>query len=292
MSQKYYGLVTDTGIRKLRDAAGGGAALRLTHLAFGDGGGAETAPAAAATSLVNERYRSPVSSLRPHDTNPNVLYIEGMIPAGVGGWTLREAGVYDNDGDLIVIARPPTIDIALIAEGASVEGLVRLPLVLERLDSVTVLVDPSVLLATQEWVMSRRVPIAQLAAPPFVPVISATLADPPAARVAGDLYAVPADPSGEWAGHAHALAEWDGGKWRFTVLPVAHVVGAADTGLYWRRTAGGREPWRATVEAEGLTRLASVTDTRAGARNDVAVTPDGLHDVLPSPAALLFYGSL
>ncbi|HEY9215905.1 MAG TPA: phage tail protein [Ancylobacter sp.] len=241
MSQLYYGLVTDVGLAKLAASAAGGPSLTLSTMAFGDGGGVETAPTKAAMELVNERYRAPVVEKYPHPTNASILYVEGVIPPGVGGWTLREAGIYDADGDLIVIAKPPTMNVALISEGASTEGVVRLPIVFDSLASVELLIDPTVLLATQGWVLER------VLTRPFITVDSVTTVAPPGAPAAHSLYLVPESATGVWAGQTHKLAYYLGG-WRYYVAPRAKIIAASDSGKSYRRTADGwEELW---VEAE------------------------------------------
>lgn len=234
MSQLYYGLVTTIGLAKLAASAAGGPSLTLSSMAFGDGGGAETAPAAAATSLVNERYRALVVEKYPHPTNPSILYVEGIIPPGTGGWTLREAGIYDTAGDLIVIAKTPAVNVALVSEGASTEGVVRLPIVFDSASSVQILIDPTVLLATQGWVLER------LLTRPFITVDSVTVAVPPAAPAQHALYRVPAGAAGAWAGQDHKLAYYAGG-WRFFAAPIGKRIAASDTGKIYRRVAGGWE---------------------------------------------------
>lgn len=241
MAQQYYGLITNVGLTKLAAAAAGGAPLTLSTMAFGDGGGAETAPTKTATALVNERYRAPVVEKYPHPTNASILYVEGTIPSGIGGWTLREAGIYDAAGDLIVIAKPPAMDVALISEGASTEGVVRLPLVFESLEAVQLLIDPTVVLATQGWVLDR------LLSRPFITVESITTTAPPAAPVSHSLYVVPAGATGAWAGQTHKLAYYQGG-WIFRDSPVGKRIACSDTGRSFRRTATGWE--RLWVEPE------------------------------------------
>lgn len=269
MAQQYYGLLTNIGLAKLAAAAAGGGVLSLSTMGFGDGGGAETAPAKTNTALVNERYRAPVVEKYPHPTNPSILYVEGVIPSGIGGWTMREAGIFDSAGDLIVIAKPPAMDVALISEGASTEGIVRLPLVFESLDAVQLLIDPTVVLATQGWVLDR------LLSRPFITVDSITTAAPPAAPAAHSLYVVPTGATGAWAAQVGKLAYFQGG-WIYRDGPAGKIVAASDTGKYWRRTAAGWVEWVASEAAAGLVELATAAEVRAGTDSQRAVTPAGV----------------
>ncbi|MDR6952691.1 hypothetical protein J2X65_002050 [Ancylobacter sp. 3268] len=262
MSQLYYGLVTNKGLAKLAAAAAGGPALSLTSMAFGDGGGAETAPSNAATALVNERYRTLLAEKYPHPTNPAILYVEGIIPSGVGGWTLREAGIYDAAGDLIVIAKLPAMNVALLADGASTEGLVRLPIVFETASSVQMLVDPTVLLASQSWVLER------VLTRPFITVDSATTTAPPASPAAHMLYLVPTGATGAWAGKQHQLAYYLGG-WRFYAAPIGKRVAASDTGKVFRRIATGWEALWVEQEASLVISKSGIVEA-AGSGNRLA----------------------
>lgn len=236
MSQKYYAIVTDIGLAKLRAAVEGIGALTLSHMAFGDGAGQETAPGGAMTALVNERYRAPIADKKPHETNPSMLWIEAIIPPGVGGWTLREAGIYDTDGDLIVVAKTPVMDVALLSEGATTEGLVRICFTFESAQSVQFMIDPTVLLATQAWVIERILHRA------FVVVDSITEAAPPAKPVEHALYVIPPGATGAWAGKDNLMAYWYG-KWFYMDAPLSKIVGTCDGGKYYRRVEDGWEEW-------------------------------------------------
>lgn len=271
MSQLYYGLVTATGLAKLAASAAGGPSLTLSTMAFGDGGGAEVAPTTAASALVNERYRAMLVEKYPHPTNPSILYVEGIIPPGVGGWTMREAGIYDAAGDLIVIAKTPALNVALISEGASTEGVVRLPIIFDSASSVQILVDPTVLLATQGWVLER------VLTRPFITVDSATTAAPPANPPSHALYRIPAGATGAWVGHDHKLAYYASG-WRFYTAPVGKRIAASDTGKVYRRVAAGwEELWVEDEVKNILTKSGIVAPPGSGLRLTEAVRSGALN---------------
>lgn len=61
--------------------------------------------------------------------------------------------------------------------------------------------------------------------------------EPPADPAPGQCWATGAEPTGAWAGHAHSLAGWTEGGWRF----VAAVEGATA----WSRADGVYAQWRA-----------------------------------------------
>ena len=47
------------------------------------------------------------------------------------------------------------------------------------------------------------------------PVVEGVASTPPASPASGESWVVADPASDEWAGHAHALASWDGGQWTF-----------------------------------------------------------------------------
>ena len=47
------------------------------------------------------------------------------------------------------------------------------------------------------------------------PVVEGVASTPPASPAPGESWVVADPASDEWAGHAHALASWDGGQWTF-----------------------------------------------------------------------------
>lgn len=272
MSQLYYGMVTAAGQAKLAASAAGGPALVLSAMAFGDGGGNDVAPTDKSTALVQERYRASVVEISPHPTNASIIYVEGVIPPGVGGWTLREAGIYDATGTLIVIAKTPVLNVALISEGASTEGIVRLPIVFDSASTVQMLVDPTVVLATRGWVLSQlsggQIDRAFLA-------VNSVTAAVPAAPASRSVYVVPAAPTGAWAGQAGKIAYYQDG-WTFRDAPTSMLIGAMDTGKYWRRTATAWAEWVATDTQSGPVELATNAEVQAGTDTSRAVTPAGL----------------
>lgn len=92
-------IITNVGLAKLATASPLDP-LQITHVAFGDG---VNPLDATSTALVNEVYRSVASDPIKTDADPSILIFEGSVPGNVGGFTLREMGLFDVDGDLIAI---------------------------------------------------------------------------------------------------------------------------------------------------------------------------------------------
>ena len=151
----YFGLVTRAGHGLIAAALAGGTTVQLTHIALGDGGGAPVSPTESMTALVNEVHRAPINTLEQDAENPALMWAEVVLPAGVGGWYVREAGVLDADGTLVAVASTPESYKPLLAEGSGSELALKLPLVLTNTAAVTLKIDPTVVLASREHVAAR-----------------------------------------------------------------------------------------------------------------------------------------
>jgi hypothetical protein len=139
----FFSIVTTTGGAKLAAAVANENPLTLTHVAVGDG----TNVVASATELTSEKYRGPVSHVGTVDGNPNLVMVEVSIPNNVGDWYIREAGVFDDDGDLIAIARVPDTYKPLPADGATREVVLRMFVESASISGIALTVDPSVMVS-------------------------------------------------------------------------------------------------------------------------------------------------
>lgn len=237
MAQNYFSIVTNIGRNKLALSAAGGAAVTISHFAIGDGNGAEVNPTAASQTLVREVWRVPVESVAIDPQNPSALLITAIIPTAVGGWWMREFGIFDVAGDMIAVAKPVSQYKPTALEGQLEDIRYEFQIIIGETANVTMLVDPSVLLASREWVQTRKIPVAQLVLTPWVPVKSMTVTAPPANAVIGDTYLIPATATGAWAGQSQKLAEWNGSSWTIITTKDGHGVGLPD-GRVFERVSG------------------------------------------------------
>lgn len=99
----FYLLITDAGKSLEAAAHASGETVKLTDFAVGDGGGAPVTPDAAQTALVNETFRDAISSLTVSTADNTVLEAECIIPKESGGYTIREIGIYADDGTLYAV---------------------------------------------------------------------------------------------------------------------------------------------------------------------------------------------
>lgn len=137
---KYTGIWTEYGLKKLARYAGEGKTISFTHLAIGDGNGAVPEPAANATSLVHEVWRGNLNNVANNPQNEASVLVEIVIPYNVGGFFIREWGIYDNEGDLLIYGNHAEFYKAQLSEGTGAElrELIELPITNEGVVEITV----------------------------------------------------------------------------------------------------------------------------------------------------------
>ncbi|TKD40703.1 phage tail protein [Azotobacter chroococcum] len=130
--------------------------VRLTHMAVGDGNGNPTDPDEAQTQLVRERYRAAVNRVYPSPSDLRRFTAEMVIPVGVGGFTLREVGVFDETGALFLVGNlPETYKPTQALDEAFADTIVRVEFVVGNAEVITLQVDPNIAVASQTWVINN-----------------------------------------------------------------------------------------------------------------------------------------
>ncbi|EGD1660204.1 phage tail protein [Escherichia coli] len=202
-TRKFKTVITDTGAKKLAQAAApDGKPVRLTHMAVGDGGGTLPTPDSKQTRLVHEVWRHTVNRVILDATHQNRIIAELVIPPETGGFWIREIGVFDEHGDLIVVGNTAESYKPAVAEGSGRAQTFRAVLTVSSTATVALTVDNTMVMATMDYVddklkeheQSRRHPDASLTAKGFTQLSSATnstsetlAATPKAVKAAYDL---------------------------------------------------------------------------------------------------------
>lgn len=159
MTAKYYALLTNLGAAKLANATALGTQLSLTQMALGDGGGGLPTPDPAQTKLIGEKRRASLNSLSVDPANTNQIIAEQIIPEDQGGFWIREIGLFDQDNTLIAIANCPETYKPQLQEGSGRTQTVRMILVVNSTEAVTLKIDPSVVLATRKYVDDKVIEV-------------------------------------------------------------------------------------------------------------------------------------
>jgi phage-related tail fiber protein len=152
----YYTLLTNAGIAYETACKAAGTPIKLTQISVGDGGeGGVYNPAATATALKREVWRGPLNALFQDEKNPSWLLAEVTIPPDVGGWYVREAGLWTDTGILYAIVKyPESFKPVLATSGSGKEFYIRSIFETSNASLVTLLIDDTVVKATRAWVMS------------------------------------------------------------------------------------------------------------------------------------------
>lgn len=162
---EYYTTLTNIGADKVAAAMSGGPALHLAQMAAGDGGGAsfydqyDRDALKQRTHLVNQRWADDLNLVDQDPQNPAWVVTEGLIPTHVGGWYIREVGVFDIDGDLIAIGVYPET-YKPVATAVEADLLIRSILEVGDAATVELKIDPSQVFATRAWVVDVAIPKA------------------------------------------------------------------------------------------------------------------------------------
>ncbi|MBZ7202743.1 phage tail protein [Klebsiella variicola] len=154
MEKRFLSLITETGAERLAKAAIDGGKVGFTTMAIGDGNGSVPVPDKNQKALVNEVFRSQLNSLKVQNAEKNIISAEMIIPPEAGGFTIREAALFDDDGECLAVASVPETYKPLLAEGSGRFTILRIWIAVNSADSVELIVDSGMVLATVEDVIN------------------------------------------------------------------------------------------------------------------------------------------
>jgi len=194
-------VVTTLGQARIAAAIAAGTDINITQLAVGDGNGKPTTPVASQNKLVKEVYRTPLNSLKLDPSHGNWVIAEAVLSASVGGFWMREMGLFSSDGALIAVCNMADTYKPTLAEGSGRTQTLRMVIAVSNTEAISLLIDDSVIMATEQYVndllaaheKSRNHPDGTTAAKGFVQLSSsvsstseALAATPKAVKAAND----------------------------------------------------------------------------------------------------------
>lgn len=180
---KYKAIITTAGAAKIAAASAGGTQLKIISMAVGDGNGTLPTPNPAQTKLVNEKYRAALNGLTIDKALKNHILAEMIIPANVGGFWLREMGLYDEAGTLIAVSNMAESYKPKLEEGSGRTQTLRMILIVSSTEAIQVISGGDTVLATKDFVAdaiaahekTRTHPDASTTAKGLVQLSSATI---------------------------------------------------------------------------------------------------------------------
>ena len=146
---KQYTLLTNSGINKLLKTASDGSKIALKEIVVSDYDGELSEQT---TSIPNEKYRGAINAITIDENDNNILDVDAIIPPEVGGFYIKTAGIYCDDGSLFAVARLADTYKPLLNEGSSKDITLNFKLqIANASESIILKVDNNIVLATRKW---------------------------------------------------------------------------------------------------------------------------------------------
>lgn len=146
---KQYTLLTASGINKLLKTASDGSKIALKEIVVSDYEGELSEQT---TSIPNEKYRGAINAVTIDENDNNILDVDAIIPPEVGGFYIKTAGIYCDDGSLFAVARLADTYKPLLNEGSSKDITLNFKLQISNAnESIILKVDNNIVLATRKW---------------------------------------------------------------------------------------------------------------------------------------------
>jgi hypothetical protein len=124
------------------------------------------------------------------------------------------------------------------------------------------------------------IPLSYQVRTPWVPVISMTLATPPASPAEGDTYLVPDGATGWWADYAGQIAQWHNNEWSFSIPVDGHGVSLPDGRIF--ELVGGVYIEKIALDVQsGKWSYAVASGTANGIVATLTPAPTALTDGMP-----------
>ena len=155
MQDEYYTIFTRIGQAKIANAIALGRTMQIKYMAIGDGAGQIYEPDENQTELRHEVYRAQVSSVTVNDASLNRIRVSMLVPTDVGGFTIREIGHFDADGELIAVTKPPADPKPTLDTGAAKDMQYNIDITVSNMAAIELKVDPTVIVATKAELQSE-----------------------------------------------------------------------------------------------------------------------------------------
>lgn len=159
----YQLLLTTRGQQKIAAAATAGARpVRISEFAVGQSIDVDFSQRLDEQVLVSPVYQGPIYAI--HATaNANQYEVSCIVPQDQGGFTIREVGLIDDEGDMIWVGRVPEVQKPDVTSTAAVDYRIKAVISIDN-PNVTLVIDANVIMATQAWINANFVSNQRFAA--------------------------------------------------------------------------------------------------------------------------------
>ncbi|MGE8409512.1 MAG: phage tail protein [Pseudomonas sp.] len=310
-NSQFFAILTAVGEAKQANANALGVPWTFAQMGVGDANLTDPIPSRTQTRLINERRRAALNTVKVDPGNASIIIAEQVIPPDVGGWWIREIGLYDAAGDLVAVANCAPSFKPLLSQGTGKTQVVRLNIIVTSTANIQLKIDPAVVLATREYVDSQLLnvlPLNKVAGQftkvrvnergvvqeGFNPTTLAGLGIEFETQALAESGAGTEKPLNAFLVHraAHKVVQglWEEGKedaWGVMKIATQNEV---DTGSGGNKavtpgtlnTMLGKRYKQSTEAALGLIRIASTPLVSAGSDDESAVTPKKLQERISS----------
>lgn len=157
MTAQYFTVLTDYGTQAFAKAIATNQPIQFSSFAVGDGNGQAVTPTADRTALVKEIHRANVSAVSLDPRNNKQIIIELTIPEDVGGFYIREMGVFDSTNKLVAYANAPESFKPTLESGSGKVQVLRMILKVSNSQAVTLSIDNSVIFVTRQQLNPKKI---------------------------------------------------------------------------------------------------------------------------------------
>lgn len=142
-------LITTAGQQAIAEAIANNSTLKIASIAVGDGGGATYTPTVSQTALKGQKWSGELNRKEINPENEKQIIFEGRIASGVGGFYIREVGLFDENNVLIAVSDFPE---SFKAAADQYELYIRMIVEFANTDITNIIVKQDMVYATKEYV--------------------------------------------------------------------------------------------------------------------------------------------
>lgn len=151
---EYYTILTKIGIAKFIAARASGNGVNLKSFKLSS---KVILPNEDMQSLEEIVYEANINAKSIDKNNPNYVNLECYIPSDVGGFEINAVGIYDEVGDLLAVGNLPRTYKPILKEGSAKELMIKIVMELSNAEEVILKLDPSVIMASRDYVDAIKV---------------------------------------------------------------------------------------------------------------------------------------